>query len=148
MGFNQILSTHQHSKTFYQIRTRKMKATVAATLIGIFLLAGVPDIFASPGWRSPVPCQCINPFLGTEYASTGDPDILCNRLPGLCYVSCNSDCRDQDTAAGANRCQSSLACQAYLGGDSLPCRGGPPKLKKTVGKNSDTTGPLDPYLDR
>merc|ERR1712061_382354 len=73
-------------------------------------------------------------FSGTEYASTGDPDILCNRLPGLCYVSCNSDCRDQDTAAGANRCQSSLACQAYLGGDSLPCRGGPPKLKKTVGR--------------
>merc|ERR1712038_214967 len=125
MGFNQILSTHQHSRTFYQIRTRKMKATVAAALIGIFLLAGVPDIFASPGSSSPVPCQCINPFLRTSYASTGDPDTLCNRLPGLCYVSCNSDCRDRAPAAGANRCQSSLACQVYLGPVVLPEEQGP-----------------------
>ena len=29
-----------------------MKATIAAALIGIFLLAGVSDIFAKPGWGS------------------------------------------------------------------------------------------------
>merc|ERR1712223_148917 len=96
-------------RTFSQIRARKMKATIAAALIGIFLLAGVPDIFAKPGCGSSAPCECINPFLGTPYASTRDPSVLCNKLPGLCYVSCNSDCRDRAPAAGNNRCQSSLA---------------------------------------
>merc|ERR1712038_763880 len=123
MGFNQILSTYQDSRTFSQIRARKMKATIAAALIGIFLLAGVSVIFAKPQYEyeyyAPL-CECINPFNGTSYASTGDPCTLCNRLPGLCYVSCNSDCRDRAPAAGDNRCQSSLACQVYLGGPTLP----------------------------
>merc|ERR1712061_99644 len=117
MGFNQILSTPQDSRTFSQIRTHKMKATIAAALIGIFLLAGVPDTFASPraGVYHPAPpaplCDCINPFQGTKQAYLGDPDSLCGSGgPGHCYVACNGACRDQIQTKSASRCQSTLAC--------------------------------------
>merc|ERR1712038_267685 len=125
MGFNQILSTHQDSRTFSQIRARKMKATIAAALIGIFLLAGVPDIFAKPGYGwdpAPAPnparlCDCINPFQGTINAYRGDPDSLCAEGgPGWCYVDCNGACRDQQQTASAYRCQSDLACCVHRGG--------------------------------
>merc|ERR1712038_1396336 len=118
MGFNQILSTYQDSRTFSQIKARKMKATIAAALIGIFLLAGVPDIFAKPGWGSSAPpCECINPFQGTINAYRGNPDSLCyTGGPGWCYVACNGACRDQQQTASAARCQSDLACCVHKGG--------------------------------
>merc|ERR1712038_155580 len=114
MGFNQTLSTHQDSRTFSQIRTSQMKATVATAFIGIFLLAGFPNTFALP-WgssASPAPlCDCINPFQGTNQAYRGDPDSLCGSGgPGFCYVACNGACRDQKQTASASRCQSTLAC--------------------------------------
>jgi len=117
MGFNQILSTHQDSRTFSQIRARKMKATIAAALIGIFLLAGVSDIFAKPGWGSYAPpCECINPFTGTANAWKGNPDTLCGRGgPGFCYVDCNGACRDQQPTASPYRCQSEAACDVHCG---------------------------------
>merc|ERR1712223_9764 len=117
MGFDQILSTYQDSRTFSQIRARKMKATITAALIGVFLLAGVSDTFAKPGWvRSrrctaevsavSDPCECINPFTGTANAWKGNPDYLCaNDGPGFCYVACNNTCRDQQPTADTNRCQ-------------------------------------------
>merc|ERR1712038_1873716 len=116
MGFNPILSTYQDSRTFSQVRARKMKATIAAALIGISLLAGVSDIFALPWGYDPAPpapllCDCINPFHGTNQAYRGDPDSLCGSGgPGFCYVACNGACRDQEQTASNARCQSILAC--------------------------------------
>merc|ERR1719273_2934029 len=95
-----------------------MKATITAVLIGIFLLAGVPDIFANPGWGyPPAPlCDCINPFQGTINSYRGDPDSLCGcGGPGWCYVDCNSACRDQQQTASNARCQSTLACCVHRG---------------------------------
>merc|ERR1712038_745224 len=112
MGFNQILSTPQDSRTFSQVRTSKMKATVtAAALIGIFLLAGVSDTFASPrAWgyhpAPPAPlCECINAYLS----------ILTCRDAGWCYVACDGACRDQQQTASTARCQSTAACCVHRG---------------------------------
>merc|ERR1712038_375423 len=122
MGFNPILSTPQDSRTFSQVRARKMKATITAALIGIFLLAGVPDTFASPhAWSyDPAPpaplCECINPFQCTNQAYRGDPVALCGSGgPGFCYVDCNGACRDQQQTASPSRCQSTLACRVEDG---------------------------------
>merc|ERR1712038_565370 len=121
---NPVNSSRLNSRTFSQIRARKIKATIAAALIGIFLLAGVSDIFAKPGYGwdpAPVPdpaplCDCINPFQGTINAYRGDPDSLCyTGGPGWCYVACNGACRDQEQTASAARCQSDLACDVHRG---------------------------------
>ena len=60
-------------------------------------------------------CECYNPYSG-RLAYKGLPEILCDASinPGFCYVECNGACRDQ-SPAGYNRCQSTLACSALNG---------------------------------
>merc|ERR1712038_146404 len=128
---NPVNSSRLNSRTFSQIIARKMKATITAALIGIFLLAGVPDIFAKPGYGwdpapdpDPAPlCECINPHKGTTNAYRGNPDALCGPGgPGYCYVDCNGACCDQQPTASPYRCQSTAACDVHNGGPggSLP----------------------------
>ena len=57
-------------------------------------------------------CVCINPFLG-EYRDVqvnGDPDAMCKKK-NMCYVDCNSSCRDVQNAKGIGRCYSKKACE-------------------------------------
>ena len=59
-------------------------------------------------------CVCINPFLG-EYRDVqvnGDPDAMCKKK-NMCYVDCNSSCRDVQNAKGIGRCYSKKACEEH-----------------------------------
>jgi len=57
-------------------------------------------------------CVCINPFHSkvTGVKVRGDPDDMCRRH-NMCYVDCNSSCRDVQNAKGFGRCYSKLACE-------------------------------------
>merc|ERR1719222_1114006 len=67
-------------------------------------------------------CVCINPFLGksSEEQVTGDPDYMC-RNRKMCYVDCNSLCRDVENAKGAGRCFSRRACEDRDKSSSTEC---------------------------
>jgi len=59
-------------------------------------------------------CVCINPFLGkdSDVKVNGDPDDMCRQI-NMCYVDCNSTCRDVQNAKGFGRCYSNLACKDH-----------------------------------
>eukprot|EP00091_Calanus_sinicus_P005751 TRINITY_DN1625_c0_g1_i10.p1 TRINITY_DN1625_c0_g1~~TRINITY_DN1625_c0_g1_i10.p1 ORF type:complete len:249 (-),score=48.85 TRINITY_DN1625_c0_g1_i10:112-825(-) len=57
-----------------------------------------------------MPCECTNPFLGTDNFFLGDPVKNCNAAKA-CYVKNLSGCADARQSRGGNRCQSKLACK-------------------------------------
>merc|ERR1719209_1739548 len=69
-----------------------------------------------PQWPLPPQdkgCVCINPFIGqynVQVNGDPDPDAMC-RNRNMCYVDCNSMCRDVKNAKGLGRCYSKLACK-------------------------------------
>merc|ERR1711983_390569 len=56
------------------------------------------------------PCECTNPFLGTENHLLGSPDYTC-KVADACYVKSISGCSDATLAKGGGRCQSNFACR-------------------------------------
>merc|ERR1739842_102836 len=62
-------------------------------------------------------CECINPFVGTDYDYRGDSESLCHGSdgPGFCYVPCNADCSDIRPSSSGSRCQSVNACDVQGG---------------------------------
>merc|ERR1711903_296812 len=56
-----------------------------------------------------MPCECTNPFLGTDNFFLGDATKNCNAAKA-CYVKNLSGCADARQARGGGRCQSKLAC--------------------------------------
>merc|ERR1719427_1187883 len=72
-----------------------------------------------PTFNSDSSCVCINPSHGQI---NEDPDDMC-RNKNMCYVDCNSMCRDVQNAVGAGRCFSRRACEgrAKCGDYNHPC---------------------------
>ena len=56
-----------------------------------------------------IPCECTNPFIGTENFFLGDSVQTCN-VASACYVKNLSGCSDSRQPNGGGRCQSTLAC--------------------------------------
>jgi len=57
-----------------------------------------------------LPCECINPFLGTENFFLGEAARLCESAKA-CYVKNLSGCADSRQSRGGGRCQSKEACK-------------------------------------
>ena len=83
-----------------------------------------------------LPCECTNPFLGTENFFLGDGKRNCKNAKA-CYVANKSGCSDATPARGGGRCQSKEACKPT---DDKPKEGTTPKL--TTPKPT-TTEPTD-----
>ena len=71
-----------------------------------------------------LPCECTNPFLGTENFFLGDGKRNCKNAKA-CYVANKSGCSDATPARGGGRCQSKEACKPT---DDKPKEGTTPKL--------------------
>ena len=73
-----------------------------------------------------IPCECTNPFLGTDNFFLGDPARLCESAKA-CYVKNLSGCADSRQSRGGGRCQSKDACKPELGVPStvVPTTGAP-----------------------
>merc|ERR1740137_314272 len=56
-----------------------------------------------------IPCECTNPFIGTENFFLGDSVQNC-KVARACYVKNLSGCSDSRQAKGGGRCQSKQAC--------------------------------------
>ena len=56
-----------------------------------------------------LPCECTNPFLGTNNFHLGDAKLNCKHAKA-CYVANKSGCSDAKSARGGGRCQSKDAC--------------------------------------
>ena len=56
-----------------------------------------------------LPCECTNPFLGTNNFHLGDAKLNCKHAKA-CYVADQSGCSDSGPARGGGRCQSKEAC--------------------------------------
>merc|ERR1719318_809687 len=76
-----------------------------ATLISFVILVH-GDCVIDPS----MPCECTNPFLGTDNFFLGDATKNCNAAKA-CYVKNLSGCADARQSRGGNRCQSKLACK-------------------------------------
>merc|ERR1719341_2492851 len=79
--------------------------TVASLLALVLLVHG--DCVIDPS----MPCECTNPFLGTDNFFLGDATKNCNSAKA-CYVKNLSGCADARQSRGGNRCQSKLACKS------------------------------------
>merc|ERR1719318_1439795 len=78
--------------------------SVASLLSLVILVHG--DCVIDPS----MPCECTNPFLGTDNFFLGDATKNCNAAKA-CYVKNLSGCADARQSRGGNRCQSKLACK-------------------------------------
>jgi len=56
-----------------------------------------------------IPCECTNPFIGTDSFFLGDPTRNCQKA-SACYVKNLSGCSDVRQSRGGGRCQSKEAC--------------------------------------
>merc|ERR1719186_2571218 len=89
-----------------------------------------------------LPCECTNPFLGTENFFLGDGKRNCKNAKA-CYVANKSGCSDATPARGGGRCQSKEACKPTTteSTDDKPKEGTTPKL--TTPKPTTTESPDD-----
>jgi len=78
-------------------------------LLGIILSDMVGVGLANCDYDPSYPCECTNPFLGTENYFLGDPKQNCKSAKA-CYVKTVSGCKDRRQAKGGGRCQSKEAC--------------------------------------
>merc|ERR1711872_51037 len=70
-------------------------------------------------YGSNLPCECTNPFVGTDTHFLGDPKRNCASAKA-CYVKNISGCKDIKQSKGGNRCQSNLACEPSEPAPSKP----------------------------
>merc|ERR1712010_95491 len=112
MGDRRRFSSRKHFKG-------RMAAKGVFSLVFVFACVATSQVYGKATDPPTTPhCECINPFTETEpdKAYRGDPDTLCGpKGPGVCYVDCNADCRDNEPTASASRCKSSLACDVFNG---------------------------------
>ena len=102
-----------------------MTTLVSATLLLslVVLVLGNQKRAATCDIDTSSPCECTNPFLGTDNFFLGDPKQNCQAAKA-CYVKNLSGCSDARQSRGGGRCQSKQACAPEL--PVTP----PPKLPK------------------
>merc|ERR1712142_843533 len=92
--------------------TYHLRIQISMMLISLALvfLCLVSRSIADCEYDSNLPCECTNPFVGTEKHFLGDPKRNCASAKA-CYVKNISGCKDIKQSKGGNRCQSNLACE-------------------------------------
>ena len=88
-----------------------MTTFVSATLLLslVIIVHGNQKRAASCEVDYSIPCECTNPFLGTDNFFLGDPKQNC-KAAKACYVKNLSGCSDARQSRGGGRCQSKQAC--------------------------------------
>merc|ERR1711928_186626 len=89
--------------------TMNTLVTSSFVLSLVVLAHGSQKRAASCDIDTSLPCECTNPFLGTDNFFLGDAKQNCKSAKA-CYVKNLSGCSDARQARGGGRCQSKLAC--------------------------------------
>ena len=94
--------------------------TTVSILLGIILSDMVGVGLAHCDYDPSFPCECTNPFLGTENYFLGDPNQNCKSAKA-CYVKTVSGCKDRRQSKGGGRCQSKEACNPPVADEHEEC---------------------------
>merc|ERR1719318_2186172 len=109
--------------------------SVASLLSLVILVHG--DCVIDPS----MPCECTNPFLGTDNFFLGDPTKNCNAAKA-CYVKNLSGCADARQSRGGNRCQSKLACKQISPSTEKPTSPSQPITPEPTSPESTSPEPV------
>merc|ERR1711903_309410 len=84
-----------------------------------------------------MPCECTNPFLGTDNFFLGD-------ATKNCYVKNLSGCADARQSRGGNRCQSKLACKQISPSTEKPTSPSQPSTPEPTTPEPTSPEPTSP----
>merc|ERR1712142_435633 len=88
----------------------RIQISIMSIILALVFLCLVSSSIADCEYDSNPPCECTNPFVGTDTHFLGDPKRNCASAKA-CYVKNISGCKDIKQSKGGNRCQSNLACE-------------------------------------